>query len=107
MQTDEQVDSGGLLGELELGLAAAKKLYQFIPDHLDNLLARGQGLHHLLAQSALLHPLNELLGDLEVYIGIQERVPDLPGRCINMALGDTPLAAQISEDFLQLVRKIF
>jgi hypothetical protein len=45
--------------------------------------------------------LDEISGDLEVDIRVQQGIPYFPGRLFEMALGDTSLTAKVPEDFLQ------
>ena len=71
MQADEHDDGGWVGGEVGRAVAAAEQGDELAVDDFDELLARGQALEDILAESLLFDPLNKVLGDLEVDVGFE------------------------------------
>ena len=85
---------------------AAEKLGHLLDDDLDDHLAGGERLHDIGADSALAHLGDELLDDLVVHVGFEQRHADLPHRGIDIGLGQLALAGQAREDRLETVGEV-
>jgi hypothetical protein len=72
-------------------------------DDLDDLLARLQALQDLLAERALPHLRDELLDDLEVDVGLEERETDLAHRTRDRVVVELSASAQVAESALEPV----
>ena len=83
--------------KLELGGLGADQLGQLLVDDLHDLLARVQALGDLLAERALAHPGDEVVDDLEVDVGLDQREPDLAHRARDRLLVEAPALAQAAE----------
>ena len=106
LQPDEHDDVGNAPGEHELRTRAAEQVGQLVEDDLDDLLARGQRLHHVGADGALADLGHELLDDLVVHVGLEQRHADLAHRRVDIGLGQPALAGQSREDRLKPVGEV-
>ncbi len=70
---------------------------------LHDLLTRRDALQDLLAQCALAHLCDELLDDLEVDIGLEQREPDLAHRTRDRLFVELSTSAQVAESALEAV----
>ena len=70
---------------------------------LHDLLPGGEALQDVLAGRALPHLGDEVLDDLEVDVGLEQREPDLAHRLRDRLLVEAALAAQVAEGVLELV----
>ena len=77
LKAGEKDDGGWLRDQIDSCRRCAEQADEFAVDDPDHLLTRGQALHDFLAQGAFADPTEELLGDLEVYIGFEQSTPDL------------------------------
>ncbi len=77
--------------------------HQFIMHNLDDLLSRGDAVENLLSERPLLRLLNEILGDLVVDVGFQQRQPHLAQRIGNVLLRQLAVPAQVLEHRLQFL----
>ena len=89
--------------ERELRAPLPHQLGQLLVDDLHDLLAGRQALQHLGAERACLHAHEELLDDLEVDVGLEQREADLAQRLVEILLGEDPAVAQARENALELV----
>ena len=80
----------------------AQRRQQLLVDDLDDLLRRRQALHHLGADGALADARDELLDDLEVDVGFEQRQAHLAQRGIDVLLGQAAARGQLIEDRVQL-----
>ena len=104
LKARQEKDRRRLLGELELAPALSpEQRDQLVAHDPDDLLGRGQGLEDFLAQRALLHPIDELPGDVEVNVGVEQGVPNLARRLVDVALRHPPAAPEVPEDLLESV----
>ena len=74
-------------------------------DDLHDLLAGGDRLHHLFAERSLAHLRDEVLDDLEVDVGLEQREADLAHRAGDRLLVEPAAAAEVAERGLELVGK--
>ena len=81
-----------------LRLIAAHELGQLLVDDLDHLLGGGQAFHDLLPHGPLGHLIAEILGDLVVDIGLQQRHAHFPHGGLDVLLVQLALAAQLFEN---------
>ena len=74
--------------------------------NLNDLLTGRNAAHDFLAQRFLLNARDEILGDLEIDVRLQQREPHLPHRIIDVRLADRSVTTEILEDVLQLVAEL-
>ena len=103
LQAGHQDDGGRARREGQPRRRAAHQLGELLVDDLDHLLARVELLAHLDAQAAFLHGRRELLDDLEVDVGLQQRKPDLAHRGVDVVLGQGTALADALERSLQFL----
>jgi hypothetical protein len=83
----------------------SQQLDQFFMDDLDDGLRRREALHHLRADGARLDLLDELLDDLVVDVGFEQRQAHLAHGGVDIALGQLAFAGKAVKDTLQFVGK--
>src|SRR5262249_43880248 len=88
--------------QLERCVLRPQQLDQFVVDDFDDLLAWLNALNDLLADRLLLDALDEITGDLEMDVGIQQRHPHLAQGLCDVGLGNLAESAQVSENVLEL-----
>ena len=74
-------------------------------DDLHHLLARGQAPEDVRADRALAHPADEVLHDLEVDVGLEQREADLTHRLGDHVVIEASALAQVAERALKPVGK--
>ena len=72
---------------------------------LHDLLARREAAGDVLAERPLLHGRDELLHDLEVDVGLEQREADLARGPRDVLLGEAAATFEVSEGGLKLVGK--
>ena len=72
---------------------------------LDDLLARREALQHLLADGALPHAPDEVLDDLEIDVGLEQREPDLAHRLRDRLVVELAALTEVAEGALEPVGK--
>jgi hypothetical protein len=82
---------------------SAEHLDHLVVHDLDDLLPRRKLLIDLLPDRLRSDPLNEILDDLEVHVGFEQRDSDLAHRQIEMLRRQATFAAQILDYLLELV----
>ncbi len=102
LQAGHEHDRRWLRSELHLGSIAAQDLDQFIAQNLDDLLGGRERRRHLLPDSLFLDVVDELLYDLEVDVGFEQRQPDGAQRLLNVFFIEGGLAPQGLERALKL-----
>ena len=75
----------------------AEEAHELVVDDLDDLLAGGDALQHLLAGALGLDALGELPGDLEVDVGGEERGAHLGEGRRHVLLGELADAPQVAQ----------
>src|SRR2546425_3754244 len=88
--------------QVERRVLRAQQSDQLVVDDFDDLLARLNALNDLLADRLFLDSLDEIAGDLEIDIGVQQRHPDLAQRISHVGLGNLSQSAQVPENVLEL-----
>ena len=96
LQADER-DDGRIAGEAERPVARAEERDELLVDDLDDLLAGGEALQDLRADRPLADAGDEVLDDLEVDVGLEQRKPDLAHRGVDVGLADAAAAGQVGE----------
>jgi hypothetical protein len=91
--------------EAQPGRGAAHQRGQLLVDDLDDLLARVELALDLDPERALLDRARELLDDLEVDIGLEQREADLAHRPGDVLLGQGAALAHAGERALELLGK--
>ena len=84
--------------EIELARLPAHHLAQFGRDELDQVLFGRERAQHLLAERLLLDVIDEVADHADIYVGLEQREPDLAERFFDIALGDTALALKLFEN---------
>ena len=72
-------------------------------DELDDLLARVEALEDVLSEGLRLHARDEVLDDLEVDVGLEQREADLAHRLVDGVLVQPLGAAEIAQRRLEPV----
>src|SRR3954449_2688466 len=84
---------------------AAHQRRELLVDDLDDLLAGVELADDLRAQAPLLDGRRELLDDLEVHVGLEQRETDLAHGLVDVVLGQRPMGADVGERLLELLEK--
>ena len=98
-----RITVGGFVGEDELAAGAAHQLRELLVDDLDDHLAGVEALEHAGADRLLADVGDELLGDLEVDVGLEQREADLAHRLVDVGLAQLPARAQVRERALEAI----
>ena len=106
VQTDHEDDVRMRPG-VELRFGGSHELDEFVVDDLDRLLSGGDALHDGFAEAGLPDFGNELVGDLDIDVGVDQGVADVLHGFCDIGFGNGRLAAELAEDFLEFVGKIF
>ncbi len=84
------------------GTLAAQGLNQHVVDDLDDLLARGDGGEHFLADGAVADLGDEILDHVERHVGIEQREADLAQGLHDIGLVQRAALAELVEDAREL-----
>jgi hypothetical protein len=103
LQTGEEDDRRRTSRERKLRAPGPHERRQLLVHDLHDLLTRREALQHLGTRCTLLHRGDELLDDLEVDVGLEQRESDLTGRPGQVLVGKTATAGQVAESGLELV----
>ena len=96
-------DHGRRPAEGELRVAGAHQLRQPVVDELDDLLAGVEALEDVVPEGGGLHARDEVLDDLEVDVGLEQREPDLAHRLVDGVLVEPLGAAEVAQGRLEPV----
>ena len=94
LQAHEHDDIGDAVTKNELALGGAEHLGELVEHDLNDVLRRRERLHDLGGHTALLGLSNELLDDLKVDVGLEQRHANVAHGRSNIGLGQLTLAAQ-------------
>ena len=94
LKAHEHDDIGDAVAKDELALGGAEHLGELVEHDLDDVLRRRQRLHDLGGHAALLGLGDELLDDLEVDVGLEQRHANVAHGRSNIGLGQLTLATQ-------------
>ena len=103
LQAHHHDDRRRLRAHADAALRAAHELRELLVDDLHDHLRRGQRLQHVLAHGPLFHGLDEVLDDLEVDIGLEERHAHLAHGLVDIILRQLAVTAQLLERRLQAI----
>src|SRR6266511_3685294 len=103
LEPGEQDHRRRTAGEGELRAAGAHQRRQLLVDGPHDLLAGSEALQHLLAEGALAHLRDEILDDLEVDVGLEQREPDLAHRTRDRLLVELSAPPKVAERALKPV----
>ncbi len=103
LQAGEQDHGRRLAGERELRAAAPHQRRQLLVDDRHDLLARREALGHVGAERPLAYARDEVLDDLEVDVGLEQRKADLAHRAGDRILVELAAAADVVEGGLEPV----
>ena len=92
----------GFASSLSAALVRAEQIHKFVVDDFDDLLARLDALDDFSADGLGLDALDEIAGDLEIHVGLQQRHADFAQGIADVRLGDFAEAAQVAEGVLEL-----
>ncbi len=106
LQAHKHDDIGDTARKHELALGGPKELDELIEHDLHDVLRRGERIHDLGREAALLGLGNEVLHDLEVDVRLEERHTDVAHRARNVGLGELALAAQAVKGIVQAVGEV-
>ena len=93
--------TAGLPLQVERPVAGRQERDELVVDDLHDLLAGGQALEDVRADGALADPGDEVLDDLEVDVGLEQREADLAHRGIDVGFADPAAAGQVAEGLAQ------
>jgi hypothetical protein len=88
--------------DFEAGVFGAEEIDQFVVDDFDDLLAGLDAEEDVLAEGFFFDALDEIAGDFEIDVGVEQGQPDIAQSGANVFLGNFSEAAQVFEDALQL-----
>jgi hypothetical protein len=86
-------DRGGIRGQSQTGPLAAHHLPQLLPHDLDDLMTRGQALEDFLTNCLFANSLDEVLDDLEVNVGFEQREANFFQSFRDVLFGEDPRTA--------------
>ena len=87
--------------ELQPRVGRAEQVHEFVVDDFDDLLAGLDAGDDLRAERFGFDALDEIAGDLEIHVGLQQRHADLAQGIGDVGLGNFAEAAQIAEGVLE------
>jgi len=103
LQADQHHHRGRRGGGGQAALAGAQQVQQLVVDDLDDLLPRGEALEDILADRALAHSCDEVAGDAQVHVRLEEDHAHLAQRLVHVALGEAAAAGDLLENAVQLL----
>ena len=95
-------DAGGRI-EIERGLVAAEQCGELVVEDLDDLLAGFDRLEHVLAEGLFLHLGDEVLGDAEFDVGLQQGDADFAEGVGDVFFRNAAHAAEVAEGLVEAV----
>src|SRR6185369_10737125 len=96
-------DAGGAAAEIQRRVLRPEQADELVIDDFDDLLAGLDALDDFLAERLLAHAIDEVAGDLEIDVCLEQRHAHLAQGIAHVGLGDFAEAAKVLENFLQLV----
>ena len=103
VEADHENASG--LREIERSGIAAEQRTQLLVENFNDLLTGRHAAEHRFAKRFFLHPRDEILRDLEIYIRVEKGETHLAKGLGDIRLRDSPLPSQVFENILKLVGK--
>src|SRR5262249_11319061 len=79
---------------------------QFVIKNLNDLLAGRNAAQDRFTERVLFNTRDEIFGDLEIDVSIEQREANLPQRGVDVGLADFSVAAKILENLLQLIAQL-
>src|SRR5579875_1257887 len=107
LEAGHEDDGGRLGGEFELGGVVAEDVHELVADDFDDLLGGGEGGGDLGAEGLGADVVDDLAGNREVDVSLEQRGADLAEGVVDVLVGEGALAAQVFEGALELVGKVF
>jgi hypothetical protein len=95
--------AGRLRRRRELAGGAAEGLDELLVDDLDDLLRGAEALRDLRTLGALLDPADEVAGDEDVDVGLEQRDAQLATDLVDLLVGELPAAPELVEDSVEAV----
>ena len=89
--------------QVEVAALGAEQRNHLVVDDFDDLLPGLDAGDHLFAERLILHAGDELLGDLEIDIRIEQRHAHLAQRLGDVRFADLAEAPQVSEGLLKFI----
>jgi hypothetical protein len=84
-------------------MLSAQRGGELVANHLGHLLAGGEAPHDFLGQSPGPDPLDEVVGHLHRYIGVEQRVPDVLQSSVDLLGMELAAGPELLEDGAQPV----
>ncbi len=103
LEAREQDHRRRTAGERELRVAAPHERGQLLVDDAHDLLPGREALRHVGAERPLAHPRDEVLHDLEVDVGLEQREADLAHGAGDRVLVEPAAAANVVQRLLEAV----
>lgn len=97
LQAHHHDHTGLCPAQVEFGGAAAQKFDKLVVDDLDDLLCRGEALEYVLSEAAFLDPIDEILDDLEIDVGLQQGETHFAQAFLDVVLVELALSAEFAE----------
>ena len=94
------------MSEIQFGGASTQNGHEFIVEELNNLLAWRDLEQHFFAESLYLDCLDQITGNIEVHIRLQQREPDIAHGLGDVRFGDFAEAAQLLERAFEFVGQL-
>ena len=105
LETDQHHDLRRAVGRAQRLPLGAEDADQFLVDDADHRLRRGQRFQDILTDGPLAHGGDEVLDDLEIDVGLEQRPADLVHRLVDVRFGQPPLARELAKGFGQSIGK--
>ena len=106
LQPGHQDDRRRLGGEVETRRVFAQQRDQLVAHDLDHLLGGRERGEHFSANSLGANVLDQVVDDLQVDVGFEQRDADLAQSLGDVFFSERALAAKVLEDALQFVGKV-
>ena len=104
VQSDDQ--NSARFAELKRRRIAAEQDRQFIVKNLNDLLTGRDAAQHGFAQRFFFDACDEVLRDLKIDVGFEQRQPHLAQRGVDVLLADFSVTAEVLKDLLQFVAQL-
>ena len=107
LQPRHEDDARRLGGELEAGGVGAEGGDELVADDFDDLLGGREGGGDFGAEGLGANFFDEVAGDVEVDVGLEEGEADLAEGVVDVLVGEGALAAEGLEGALEFFREVF
>ena len=98
-----RIGRGTVSGQVQLAAGPTHEIDEFTVDDLYELLVGREASQNVLTDRAFADPGQEVLDDLEVDVGFEERHAHVAQGFVDIRLGDLPGAADTAKDVFEFV----